>query len=75
MKNREDIIFWGILDLIFLRAVIDDVPKNTKKIYGFSPLIKILFLLVCFDWLTSLFCMCVCGHHIRPRPFHILTRL
>jgi hypothetical protein len=40
MKNREGIIFWGILDLIFLRAVIDDVPKNTKKIYGFSPLDK-----------------------------------
>lgn len=46
--------------MIFLRAVIDDVPKNTEKIYGFSPLIKSLFLLTCFDWLTSLFCMCVC---------------
>jgi hypothetical protein len=49
--------------------------KTRKRFMDFPLLIKSLFLLACFDWLTSLFCMCVCGHHIRPRPFHILTRL
>lgn len=67
MKNREGIIFWGILDLIFLRAVIDDVPKNTKKIYGFSPLDK-KSIFTCVLWLVDVTFLYVCVWTSHPPP-------